>query len=54
MTDHTPEPWTYARAKLVIWNPEAYGRSTVRSAAIHILGTLSARQEDLDQAGLLL
>lgn len=44
----------YARAKLIIWNPEAYDRATVRAAAIWILGKLGARREDISQASSLL
>ena len=45
---------TYTTAKLRIWNPDAYPRKEVREAAVWILGTMSARREDIDQATLLL
>ena len=45
---------TYPRAKLIIWNPDAYDRATVRNAAVWILGNLGARREDVDQATSLL
>jgi len=45
---------TYTRAKLIIWNPDAYTRAQVREAAVYILGALSARREDIDQAALVL
>lgn len=41
---------TYTQAKLIIWNPRAYSAERVLQAAIHVLGTLTARQEDVDQA----
>lgn len=39
---------TYARAKMIIWNPDAYEPSEVRQAAVN------ARAEDLHQAWNLL
>jgi hypothetical protein len=45
---------TYTRAKLIIWNPEAYTKAQVRAAAVFILGTLNAQQEDIGQASLVL
>lgn len=44
----------YTKAKLIIWNPDAYSRAQVKDAAIYILGTMCAASEDLDQASLLL
>lgn len=41
---------TDTQAKLRIWNPDAYTAIERREAAAHILGTLDASQEDLDQA----
>ncbi len=41
---------TYTQAKLIIRNPAAYTKAEVRKAAIWILGTISARREDVDQA----
>jgi hypothetical protein len=47
-------PMTYAQAKLRIWNPRAYTRQEVIAGAIFVLGSLSARREDIDAAtGLL-
>ena len=43
----------YTQAKLIIWNPNAYDRAKVRAAVVFILGCLSARREDLDQAAAL-
>jgi hypothetical protein len=45
---------TYAIAKLRIWFAEAYTREQVRDAAIFILSTLDAQQEDVDLATTLL
>ena len=45
---------TYTRAKLIIWNASAYTSKEVRAAAAFILGSLSARREDLDQASLVI
>lgn len=44
----------YSRDRMMIWNPDAYAKADVRAAAIRILGTMSARREDTDQATLLL
>ena len=41
---------TYTQAKLRIWSWEAYTPEQVREAAIFILASLSAHQEDIDQA----
>lgn len=41
---------TYTQAKMIIWNPDSYERSKVRAACVFIMGCLSARQEDLQQA----
>ena len=41
---------TYSIAKLRIWNPEAYTRQEVHSAAIFILSVLDADAEDIPQA----
>jgi hypothetical protein len=43
----------YTRAKLIIWNPDAYERDQVREAALYIVSQLHARREDLDQAALV-
>ena len=45
---------TYTMAKMRIWNPDAYTAKEVREAAVFILGTMGAHQEDIDQASLLL
>lgn len=45
---------TYPRAKMIIWNPEAYNKAQVREAAIFILGSFAPAQEDLDQAANLI
>ena len=45
---------TYTRAKLIIWNPDAYSAAQVRHAAVFILGSLAARRVDVDQASLVL
>ena len=45
---------TYAKAKLIIWNPDAYEPTDVRQAAVYVLGTLGAQQEDIDAASWLL
>lgn len=44
---------TYDQAKLRIWNPQAYTSDEVRRAAILILSSLGASQEDIDQASNL-
>lgn len=41
---------TYARAKLIIWNPKAYTRFEVQRAAAYVLGSIDASAEDLAQA----
>lgn len=41
---------TYTQAKLIIWNPDCYTREKVRKACSYILGSLNARQEDIDTA----
>ena len=43
---------TYAQAKMIVWNPAAYGFDPIRiiSAAGLIMATLDAPQEDIDQA----
>jgi hypothetical protein len=44
----------YNKDRMVIWNPDGYSKADVRAAAIRIIGTMSARREDADQATLLL
>lgn len=41
---------TYTQAKLIVWNADAYTREQVRQAAVFVLGSLGASQEDVDQA----
>jgi hypothetical protein len=45
---------TYAKAKLIIWNSGAYSRIEVKVAAVYILGSMKARQEDIHQASLVI
>lgn len=45
---------TYTMSKMIIWNPEAYSAGDVRKAAVWMLGCLTARREDLDQAILVI
>jgi hypothetical protein len=45
---------TYAIAKLRIWFAETYTREQVREAALFILGSLDADQEDINLACSLL
>lgn len=45
---------TYTQAKLIIWNPAAYDKARVRAAVVFILGCMTARREDLDQASNLI
>ena len=45
---------TYAQAKLIIWNPDAYPRAKVLQAAAFVLGTLDASSEDISQASLII
>jgi hypothetical protein len=44
----------YNKAKLRIWNPEAYPSAEVRQAAVYILGSFRASSEDIAQASSLL
>jgi len=44
------ETMTYAMARLIIWNPEAYDRASVTEASFFILSSLSATREDISQA----
>lgn len=41
---------TYTQARMIVWNPDAYTVEQVRKAISFILGTLSARREDVDRA----
>lgn len=41
---------TYTQAKMIIWNPDSYSREKVRKACSYMLGSLNARQEDIDVA----
>jgi hypothetical protein len=43
-------PMTYTQARMIVWNPDAYSVEQVRKAISFILGTLSARREDVDRA----
>jgi hypothetical protein len=45
---------TYTRAKLIIWNADAYTRKEVQTAAAFILGSMNAKREDVDQASLVI
>lgn len=45
---------TYTKAKLIIWNPDAYATAEVRAAAVWMFGCMNARREDLDQAALVI
>jgi hypothetical protein len=45
---------TMAKARLIIWNPDAYAANVVRAAAVFILGSLNASREDIGQASLVL
>lgn len=45
---------TYARAKLIIWNPATYSRQEIRTAAVFVLSLLGAKAEDVQQAASLL
>ena len=45
---------TYTQARLRIWNPDAYTRQQVHSAAIFILSCIDANNEDIMQASGLL
>lgn len=45
---------TYNQAKLRVWNNEAYSAEQVREAAIYILGSLSAKAEDVQQASSII
>jgi hypothetical protein len=45
---------TYSQAKMIVWNPETYSKDDVRKAAVYILGTLEAEQEDIDQASMVI
>lgn len=46
--------WTYAQAKMTIWNPDTYEPAQVRDAAIFIQSRLDAKEEDLQQASFVL
>lgn len=41
---------TYTQAKMIVWNHDSYGKDEIISAAVHILGTINASVEDIDQA----
>lgn len=43
-------PLTYDRAKLRIWNPETYTPAEVRAAAVFVLASIDAPDEDVRQA----
>ncbi len=45
---------TMTKARLIIWNPDAYATNVVREAAVFILGSLNSRREDIDQAILVI
>jgi len=45
---------TYTKARMIIWNPDAYTAKQVREAAVWMLGCMNARREDLDQAALFI
>lgn len=45
---------TYSRARLIIWNPDAYEVSEVREAATFILGYMTATAEEVWQAAAVL
>ena len=48
------EGMTYDQAKATVWHPYGHSPEMVRAAAVFILGTLDASDEDVDQAGLWL
>jgi hypothetical protein len=41
---------TYSQARMIVWNPDGYPGDQLRAAISFILGTLSARREDVDRA----
>lgn len=44
---------TYTQARLIVQNADAYTRQQAQNAAVFILGTLDARQEDILSASVL-